>query len=34
MLDLIESESLRAHVETLVASRLSTDGDGTGGTLR
>jgi len=34
MLDLIPSESLRTHVETLVASRLSTDGDGTGGTLR
>ena len=34
MLDLIPSESLRAHVETLVAGRLSTDGSGTGGTLR
>jgi Fe-S cluster assembly protein SufD len=34
MLDLIESESLRAHVETLVAGRLSTADCGTGGTLR
>jgi Fe-S cluster assembly protein SufD len=30
MLDLIESESLRAHVETLVASQLLTDDDATG----
>jgi Fe-S cluster assembly protein SufD len=30
ILDLIESESLRTHVETLVAGRLSTDSDGTG----
>jgi Fe-S cluster assembly protein SufD len=34
MLDLIESESLRAHVETLVDGRLSTEDSGTGGTLR
>jgi Fe-S cluster assembly protein SufD len=34
MLDLIESESLRTHVEALVAGRLSTDGDGRGSTLR
>ena len=34
MLDLIPSESLRTHLETLVAGRLSTDGCGTGGTLR
>jgi Fe-S cluster assembly protein SufD len=30
MLDRIQSESLRAHVETLVSARLSTDGDRTG----
>jgi Fe-S cluster assembly protein SufD len=30
MLDLIPSESFRTHVETLVAGRLSTNGDGTG----
>ena len=34
MLDLIPSESLRTHVETLVSARLSSDGDGTGDTLR
>jgi Fe-S cluster assembly protein SufD len=34
MLDLIPSESLRTHVETLVAGRLSTAGYGTGGILR
>lgn len=34
MLNLIESEPLRAHVETLVAGRLSTEDFGTGGTLR
>jgi len=34
MLDLIPSESFRTHVETLVAGRLSTNGDGTGGILR
>lgn len=34
ILDLIPSESLRTHVETLVAGRLSTNGDGTGGILR
>jgi hypothetical protein len=30
VLDLIPSESLRAHVETLVAGRLLTDDVGTG----
>ena len=34
MLDLILSESFRTHVETLVAGRLSRNGDGTGGILR
>jgi Fe-S cluster assembly protein SufD len=34
MLDLIPSESLRTHVETLVAGRLSTDSYGIGGILR
>ena len=34
MLDLIGSESLRTHVETLVSARLSTDGERTWRTLR
>jgi Fe-S cluster assembly protein SufD len=34
LLDRIQSESLRTHVEMLVSARLSTDGNRTGGTLR